>query len=206
MDGVVIQNGAQQVFTRYQNQGNWLEQMRGSLMVVATVIASLTFQIAINPPGGVWQTNTNKTEDGCAFNTTCKAGTSVIASSGDSDQKFRYEVFTLLCAISFSASQTIILLLVTGFQLSNKFVMWLLIIVNCISVFCTAGAYIISIWMIMYPLDGPFSKLALYYGLFWALLVVLIFLGFFCRLVFWLLKSFFRLLCCCLRRKDIGDY
>jgi hypothetical protein len=88
MEGVVVQNGEQVLpgpswannqFSRYENnQGNWMEQMRGSLMVVATVIASLTFQIAINPPGGVWQSNTN-TQDGCAPDQTCKAGTSVIA-------------------------------------------------------------------------------------------------------------------------------
>ncbi|RHN47594.1 putative PGG domain-containing protein [Medicago truncatula] len=65
MEGVVVQNGTQVLpgsswannqFTRYEkDQGNRMEQMRGSLMVVATVMASLTFQIAINPPGGVWQ-------------------------------------------------------------------------------------------------------------------------------------------------------
>jgi hypothetical protein len=82
MEGVVVQNGEQVLpgpswannqFSRYENnQGNWMEQMRGSLMVVATVIASLTFQIAINPPGGVWQSNTN-TQGGCAPDQTCKA-------------------------------------------------------------------------------------------------------------------------------------
>ncbi|XP_058750745.1 uncharacterized protein LOC131623738 [Vicia villosa] len=168
MEGVVVQNGAQVLpgswahnqFARYENnQGNWMEQMRGSLMIVATVIASLTFQIAINPPGGVWQENSS-IQQGCAPGQTCKAGTSVLAF-GDSDQKTRYELFLLLCTISFSASQAIIVLLICGFPLRNKFVMWFLILITCLSVFCTAGAYVIAIWMILNPLDGIFYKVNL---------------------------------------------
>ncbi|KAJ1387227.1 PGG domain [Sesbania bispinosa] len=41
-----------------QYQGNWIKETRGTLMVVATVIATMTFQSALNPPGGVWQENT----------------------------------------------------------------------------------------------------------------------------------------------------
>jgi len=75
-----VNNNGIHAFTRYQ-KGNWIEEMRGSLMIVATVIASLTFQIAINPPGGVWQQDTTDTL-GCAKNQTCKAGTSVLAFGG----------------------------------------------------------------------------------------------------------------------------
>ncbi|CAJ2671905.1 unnamed protein product [Trifolium pratense] len=205
MEGVVVQNGLlpgsswpNNQFTRYENnnQGNYLEQMRGSLMVVATVIASLTFQIAINPPGGVWQSNT-KSEDGCAPNQICKAGTSVLAFGDNDNNKFRYEVFILLCTISFSASQAIIVLLICGFPLRNKLVMWLLIIVTCVSVFCTAGAYVISLSMILDPLDGTLYHIILYYGIFWIGLIVLLVIIFFVRFVFWLLKTFFRFLCCC---------
>ncbi|KAK7852025.1 ankyrin repeat-containing protein itn1 [Quercus suber] len=38
-------------------QGDWLGEMRGALMVVATVITTITFQPIVNPPGGVSQTN-----------------------------------------------------------------------------------------------------------------------------------------------------
>ncbi|CAL0310795.1 unnamed protein product [Lupinus luteus] len=59
--------------TRYQNYlSEWMEQMRGSLMLVATVIAIVSFQIAINPPGSVWQSDTD-IQQGCALNTTCRA-------------------------------------------------------------------------------------------------------------------------------------
>jgi hypothetical protein len=202
MEGVVVQNGGQVLqgcSNRYENknEGNYLEQIRGSLMVVATVIASLTFQIAINPPGGVWQSNTNS-ENGCAPNKICKAGTSVLAfGDNDNNKQFKYEIFILLCTISFSASQAIIVLLICGFPLRNKIVMWLLIIVTCVSVFCTAGAYVISLSMILDPLDGTLYHIILYYGIFWIGLIVLLVIIFFFSFVFWLLKMFFRFLCCC---------
>lgn len=191
------QNGAyQRTESRYQNfKGNWMEEMRGSLMVVATVIATLTFQIAINPPGGVWQTDTNS-QQGCAPDKICKAGTSVLAF-GDSDQKLKYEIFILLCTISFSASQTIILLMISGFPLRNRVVMWVLILIMCTSVFCTAGAYLIAIWMVLNPASRTVVRITRYYILFWVGLIVLLCLVLFCRFVFWLLKQFFRFLCCC---------
>lgn len=33
----------------------WLKEMRGWLMVLATVAASVTYQAGLNPPGGFWQ-------------------------------------------------------------------------------------------------------------------------------------------------------
>ncbi|CAJ2671906.1 unnamed protein product [Trifolium pratense] len=205
MEGVVVQNGLlpgsswpNNQFTRYENnnQGNYLEQMRGSLMVVATVIASLTFQIAINPPGGVWQSDTDH-NSGCAHNI-CKAGTSILATGdNDSYNKYRYKVFIVLCTISFSASQTIIVLLICGFGLRNKLIMWLLIIVTCVSVFCTAGAYVISLRMILPFDDETIYHILLYYMYFWLALIGLLVLTLASRFVFWLLKKFFRFICCC---------
>lgn len=45
-------------FIKYLNrQGDWLEKTRGNLMVAATVIAGMSFQVMANPPGGVWQSD-----------------------------------------------------------------------------------------------------------------------------------------------------
>jgi len=35
------------------NQDEWLKDMRGNLSLAATIITTITFQTAINPPGGV---------------------------------------------------------------------------------------------------------------------------------------------------------
>ncbi|KAL9304318.1 hypothetical protein ACSQ67_021581 [Phaseolus vulgaris] len=110
---------------------SWMEEKRGSLMVVATVIATMTFQIAINPPGGVWQTKSDE-EQGCAPGKTCQAGTSVLAF-GNNNQRIKYEIFIVLCTISFSASLTTIILLICGISLRNKLIMWFLTMLMFIS-------------------------------------------------------------------------
>ena len=42
-------------------RGNWAEENRGYIMVVATVITSLTFQQAASTPGDVWSQSGNVT-------------------------------------------------------------------------------------------------------------------------------------------------
>nr|AGV40516.1 hypothetical protein [Phaseolus vulgaris] len=37
----------------HKDKDEWLKDMRGNLSLVATVIATMTFQSALNPPGGV---------------------------------------------------------------------------------------------------------------------------------------------------------
>uniref|UniRef100_A0A199U9M7 PGG domain-containing protein n=1 Tax=Manihot esculenta TaxID=3983 RepID=A0A199U9M7_MANES len=58
-----------------------VEEIRGALMIVATVIATMTFQAAMNPLSGVWQQNfANKSSSfGCNDTNVCKAGTAVLA-------------------------------------------------------------------------------------------------------------------------------
>ncbi|KAK8608329.1 hypothetical protein V6N13_023755 [Hibiscus sabdariffa] len=49
-----------------KHQGNWIEEMQGSLMLVATLTATISFQVAFSPPGGVWQQHYHKeTEPVC---------------------------------------------------------------------------------------------------------------------------------------------
>ncbi|MCH79353.1 ankyrin repeat plant-like protein [Trifolium medium] len=37
----------------HEDKDKWLEQMRGNLGLMATVIATMTYQMALNPPGGI---------------------------------------------------------------------------------------------------------------------------------------------------------
>ncbi|XP_017407035.1 uncharacterized protein LOC108320193 [Vigna angularis] len=141
---------------------NWMEERRGSLMIVATVLATMSFQIAINPPGGVWQ-STSHEEEGCKHNTTCHA-----------------------------ASLSTIILLICVASLRNKLIMWFLTILMFISLVCTAGAYAICIWMILYPLGEAVQLATSIYARFWGGFTVLLCVGFFCRLAFLFLKKCFR--------------
>ncbi|EOA19242.1 hypothetical protein CARUB_v100065561mg, partial [Capsella rubella] len=65
-------------FQRYaDHQGEWLEKTRGNLVVAATVIASMSFGVMVNPPGGVWQNDKCQSDEYC----TEKAGTSILEYS-----------------------------------------------------------------------------------------------------------------------------
>ena len=57
-----------------QYNRDWIKDKTGALMIVATLIATLTYQTAMNPPGGVWQESRNNTVD-CTAEKNCTAGT-----------------------------------------------------------------------------------------------------------------------------------
>ena len=83
-------------------RGNWGEENRGYIMVVATVITTLTFQQATSPPGGVWLQSENVTFY-TGHNIKVDAGTSVIGSINP----LYYFYFIIFNAISFIALVTI---------------------------------------------------------------------------------------------------
>ncbi|KAL6909915.1 hypothetical protein ACP4OV_001574 [Aristida adscensionis] len=76
----------------------WLKEMRGWLMVLAVLAASVTYQAGLNPPGGFWQADDAQGH---------LAGTPVLQS------KFpkRYTVFFYFNATAFVTSVVIIILL-----------------------------------------------------------------------------------------------
>ncbi|KAI3900016.1 hypothetical protein MKW98_000916 [Papaver atlanticum] len=43
------------ILSKYGDKRKWLKERVNALMVVATLIAGIAFQAAMNPPGGVWQ-------------------------------------------------------------------------------------------------------------------------------------------------------
>ncbi|KAK7814957.1 hypothetical protein CFP56_002353 [Quercus suber] len=96
-------------------RGNWVEENRGYIMVVATVIITLTFQQATSPPGGVWSQSGNVTFY-TSHNIKIDVGTSVIGSIDLLD----YFYFIIFNVISFIASVIVSFLLISGFLVKNK--------------------------------------------------------------------------------------
>ena len=98
--------------------GNWVEENRGYIMVVATVITTLTFQQATSPLGGVWSQSGNVTFY-IGHNIKVDAGTSVLGSI----DPLYYFYFIIFNAISFIASVIVTFLLITVQQkmfITNK--------------------------------------------------------------------------------------
>lgn len=91
------------------NENDWIEKTRGNLVVAATVIGGMGFQLMVNPPGGVWQSKE------CVSGDCTVAGASILA---DDESKRPYYVGMLISSnVSFSASMCLILLLVSGLGL-----------------------------------------------------------------------------------------
>ncbi|CAN6715087.1 unnamed protein product [Malus baccata var. baccata] len=133
---------------------NWVVETRGMLMVVATMISTMTFQAAVNPPGGVWDHNdTNTTiyhRSGsnstiCSEGRVCKAGTAVLGYISPDD----FLGFLASNTISFLASLSVTLLLVSGFPLHNRFCTWLLSMFMCATLTFLAFTYEQALSMIV---------------------------------------------------------
>jgi len=116
----------------WKHQENWMEETRGTLMVVATMMATITFQAGISPPGGVWQQNAYYSIEGfnCKQDNICEAGTSVLSYSYPDI----YLLFLGCNTTSFFASMCVILLVIIGFPLRRKLFIWLLTSAMTISV------------------------------------------------------------------------
>ncbi|XP_048141253.1 uncharacterized protein LOC125316584 [Rhodamnia argentea] len=97
------------------------DEHRNYLLVVATLIAAVTFQAGVNPPGGVWQ-------DGV------KAGRAIYASD-----ETAFFVFLLCNTLALSSSTLLILSLTWGFPF------FLEVVVATASMLMTYGASIFAI-------------------------------------------------------------
>ncbi|MED6132984.1 hypothetical protein PIB30_024061 [Stylosanthes scabra] len=168
-----------------QYQGNWIEETRGTLMVVATVIATMTFQSTLSPPGGVWQENTRNGGNSCKSYGVCEAGTTVLGYAWSED----YLTFMFFNTISFFASLCVVLILISGFPLKNKVVVWVLTIDMTIAV-----TFMLLTYMWALGLVAPnhiyyrFYKLGYVLGGFWCFILLAIALIQIARLTFWIKK------------------
>ncbi|XP_038888984.1 ankyrin repeat-containing protein BDA1-like [Benincasa hispida] len=125
-------------------KGNWLQEVQGTLMLVATVIATVTFQGTINPPGGTWQQDQVLSSCSWKQGSVQDAGTAIMAC-----KSLRiYIRYFMSNSISFLASVSVILLIVSGFPLKNKVFCGLLTVAMCVAVVCLTFAYVYGTAMV----------------------------------------------------------
>lgn len=166
-------NGWRKILKNMKNglkhKGDWLEEARGTLSLVATMISTITFQAAINPPGGIIQQNilpsntkdTSQSSDynyrplGCfddQNNNEMVCPGQAVSAFQSAENSYYFLPYLTFNTISFVSSLAITLLLVSGVPLKNKAVMWVLSIGMCITLTFLALTYLYGVFMIT-----PFS-------------------------------------------------
>ncbi|KAG8375719.1 hypothetical protein BUALT_Bualt10G0129700 [Buddleja alternifolia] len=105
----------------FNKQDEWLEKQRDSLMVVASLIASMGFTAGLTPPPGVLTFQHRLS----AWGIYCR--------------------FLIYNTTSFISSLSIILLLVSGIPVRRRVFMWILMVIMWIAVSSTALTYAVSI-------------------------------------------------------------
>ncbi|KAK7852057.1 hypothetical protein CFP56_040329 [Quercus suber] len=160
-------------YLRYK--GDWLEETRGSLMVVANLITTITFQPALSPPGGFCGSGDN----------TCAAGTSVLANSYGTP----YVLFILSNSISFTASLCVTLLLISGFPLKNKVFMGILTFAMCTTLTFLGVTYVLAFAMVVPDLALDHAFMLLFPIFVLLCLIAVVVLIHTIRFLHWLLKK-----------------
>ncbi|KAI3921449.1 hypothetical protein MKW98_013383 [Papaver atlanticum] len=112
----------------------WLKENKNTLMVVSSLIATMAFQGALNPPGGVWQ-ETKELPTVRPFSLTYPSPSppprppndaSDIVYAGSAvmshEHVYAYLAYMIFISLGFCASMSVILLLLSGFRFSRKLV------------------------------------------------------------------------------------
>jgi len=167
----------------YENKDEWLKDMRGNLGLIATVIATMTFQMVLNPPGGIWSLKDEANPLGGVWSmkddSNLPSPNANPPSPNYSLSEFQDRICTeveneSLCAgqavlaivnssgyflflisntICFISSLSICLLLVSGIRLHHRVIMWLLSIGMCVTLTSLALSYITAVRMTTPNLD-----------------------------------------------------
>ncbi|XP_062097773.1 ankyrin repeat-containing protein BDA1-like [Humulus lupulus] len=175
---------SQKSSSKKPKQVDWLGRRRSSLMVVASLIATVAFQAAISPPGGVWQEDYLVDSDGKPVEDPHNAGKSVMADS----YPFQYGQFMIMNTIAFLSSLSIILLLVSGLPLRQRRWMWLQMVIMWIAITSLSGTCFVGlIYMTPESKRGVLYNVTRVSVLVWLPLMGVIFGGNVVRMIRWFL-------------------
>ncbi|WJX92178.1 hypothetical protein P8452_73858 [Trifolium repens] len=134
----------------YKNKGQWIKDMRGSISLTASIIATMSFSLGTNPPGGVVQTSLEDVYSIKSFIKLCSNETNICVGSAILASLYPngYYAFLISNTICFIAAITVIFLLVSGIPMENTFSIWLLSTCMCITLSSLALTYVFAAIMI----------------------------------------------------------
>lgn len=165
---------------------DWLSQKRSSLMVVASLLATVAFQTAITPPGGVWQEDYKVDANGNPVKEPHLAGTSIMAHI----QQTAYGQFMIFNTLAFLSSLSIILLLLSGLPIKRRRWMWIQMVIMWLAITGQVITYFIALRN-MSPADthGTLKDVTDVSGVCWLCLMGMVFMGNVVRLNVWVLRK-----------------
>ncbi|KAL8242837.1 hypothetical protein R6Q59_013139 [Mikania micrantha] len=170
---------------------DWLDRKRNSLMVVASLIATMAFQAGISPPSGVWQ-------DYTTTDPLHKVGLAVMPSINLT----LYHVFLICNTVGFVSTLSIILLLISGLPfLKHRVFLWLLMIIMWIATTSMSITYLVSIWVLTpTPQSKTFTRVAGSIVVVWIALMTLLVVGHTVRLIAITMRKIGRLIAIAMRK------
>ncbi|KAG9448734.1 hypothetical protein H6P81_008699 [Aristolochia fimbriata] len=98
--------------TRLGKHTQLLAEMRSAVLILASLVATASFQIGINPPGGVWQDDTQNSTA-----VTHVAGKAIMATK----ERSKYINFLVNNSVAFLVSLLLILQIVNGSSLKGRY-------------------------------------------------------------------------------------
>ncbi|XWS17305.1 hypothetical protein CRYUN_Cryun33cG0056000 [Craigia yunnanensis] len=102
------------------NSFEWLGEMRRGIMVMAVLIATVTFEVALNPPGGLWQDEGPAGSNVTRLMHTHRPGKSIAAEFSPNSVTW----FLVWDSIGFLASMSIIVMLTSPSKLKGNSIRW----------------------------------------------------------------------------------
>ncbi|CAA3013702.1 Hypothetical predicted protein [Olea europaea subsp. europaea] len=153
--------------TMFEQRDGWLEKKRSALMVVASLIATMAFQVRVNPPYGIRPVGPDDSPPSASDS---------FVSIFDGRDRARCDMFLIANTIGLIASLSIILLLMSGLPIRRRRFMWILMVTTWIAITAVALIYFISIDALI-PQDKPILVLIYSAGLIWFYLMVFLLLG-----------------------------
>lgn len=166
---------------------DWLGRKRSALMVVASLLATVAFQAAITPTGGVWQDDLTEDANGQPVENPHQAGKAIMAYN----QRTEYGLYMISNTVAFLASLSIILLLVSGLPMKKRRWMWLQMVIMWVAITAEVITYFLSLrHMSPNDAEGRLKDVTEISVLAWLCLMVVVLLGNVARMNLWIMRKY----------------